>query len=700
MSTLTVTSYTMPAASLGQENPLPDLKSVGDAHGKIEIDETTVSKEESRYMGWGRVNTILPYTLQDEYDRTRRDRAFKAIVLENQHLKATFLPELGGRLWSLLDKDADRELLHVNPVFQPCNLALRNAWISGGVEWNVGIIGHTPFTVDDMVCQELAFEDGTPVLRMFQYERVRHLFYRLEAFLPDGARELYVRVRIDNATKEDTAVYWWSNMAVDEGEDVRVVVPAEKAFRYGYGGKLAKVPVPYMTAEADKLRGEAARLARENGGTLDWDITRTTTLPQSMDFFFDVPQDVRPFIAAPGQDGYGMCQTSTGELRGRKLFVWGMGAGGRHWQEFLSRKGSAYIELQAGLAHTQLEHLPMKGGASISWLESYGAVQADPAAVHGKDYAAAIASVREALEAVRPAHVLEELHAKAKRELDGRGGHVLHSGMGFARAEKALLGDAFDTAGLDLEAMRIGEQEQPWMDLALNGTLPCPEPDKAPLSYQVGRAWETALKASMERGSCPESAASQKSASPTHEGSDHWYGHYQLGVMYAARGENGAAREEFLRSLDHARNPWALRCLAVLEERAGDLRAAADLLCEAVERTPIRPLATEALEALSKTEQYQRMYDLMDKLPGEVRAQGRVRTFEIQALLRTGRYAEAEALLMGDIVLTDVREGDVLLTDLWFELMARRERGGADAESLAWAHENLKPPKHLDFRMV
>ena len=82
MSTLTTTTYTMPAASLGRENPLPDLKSVADAHAKIEIDETTVNREEARYMGWGRVNTILPYTIQDGYDRTRRDHAFKAFVLE------------------------------------------------------------------------------------------------------------------------------------------------------------------------------------------------------------------------------------------------------------------------------------------------------------------------------------------------------------------------------------------------------------------------------------------------------------------------------------------------------------------------------------------------------------------------------------------------------------------------------------------
>jgi hypothetical protein len=127
----------MPSASLGKLNPLPDLKQTVDAHASIPIDESTVSREESKYMGWGRVNGILPYLLQDGYDRKKKPRAWKAALLENDYIRAVFLPEIGGRLWSLTDKTTGRELLHVNPVFQPCNLALRNAWVSGGVEWNV-----------------------------------------------------------------------------------------------------------------------------------------------------------------------------------------------------------------------------------------------------------------------------------------------------------------------------------------------------------------------------------------------------------------------------------------------------------------------------------------------------------------------------------------------------------------------------------
>ncbi|MBR5288558.1 MAG: DUF5107 domain-containing protein [Clostridia bacterium] len=682
MSTLKWTTYAMPAASLGKENPLPDLKGAGDPHAEIAVDHTTITPEESKYMGWARVSTILPYTMQDGYNREKRTRDFKAAVLENEHLRATFLPQLGGRLWSLFDKDAGKELLHVNPVFQPCNLALRNAWISGGVEWNCGIVGHTPFTVSDMACQELAFSDGTPVLRMFQYERVRHLFYRVEAFLPDGAKEVFVRVRIDNATKDDTAVYWWSNMAVDESEEKRVVVPAHQAFRFGYGGKTSKVDIPYMTVEADKLSGQSAKLVREAGGTQDWDISHTTQLPQAMDFFFDVHKDARPFVTALDKDGYGMCQTSTHELRGRKLFVWGMGEGGRHWQTFLAKEGCAYIELQSGLARTQLEHLPMAGGASISWLESYGAVKADPARVHGKDWADAVAAVDTALESVRPAKALETWHQRMKDEIDVKNGKVMHKGMGFAHAQKALLGDAFDTAGLELSAMRIGKAEELWMTLAKTGVLPCPDPLEEPLSYQIGQEWTDTLYASVTEGK-----------------SDHWFAHYQLGVMADARGEHEAARRSYETSLERAENPWALRCIALLDGKAGELEKAAGKLLRAAKMKPIRPLVIEALDAMRKAEQYEEMLALLEEIPSSIRALGRVKTMEITALMRTQRYEEARVLLEGKIVLTDVREGEVQLTNMWFELMACMKKGDASEENVAWAKDNLKPPKHLDFRM-
>ena len=87
---------------------------------------------------------ILPYRMQDRYSRKRLPIKMKTIEMENKYLKAVFWPENGGRLYSLFDKVNNRDLLMTNPVYQPGNLAIRNAWLSGGIEWNLLVITCLP----------------------------------------------------------------------------------------------------------------------------------------------------------------------------------------------------------------------------------------------------------------------------------------------------------------------------------------------------------------------------------------------------------------------------------------------------------------------------------------------------------------------------------------------------------------------------
>lgn len=132
-------TMTISATPLGKVNPLPDIMNNTYIHVDYEM-TSVVTEEESRWIGWGMLPTMLPYLTQDGYTREQQETEFPTVVLENKYLRAVFLPTMGGRLWQLYDKIADRDLLYVNPVFQPCNLALRNAWFSGGVEFNVGMI--------------------------------------------------------------------------------------------------------------------------------------------------------------------------------------------------------------------------------------------------------------------------------------------------------------------------------------------------------------------------------------------------------------------------------------------------------------------------------------------------------------------------------------------------------------------------------
>ena len=455
MSELRIEKWSLPAADLGPENPLPPLKSGRDLHVGIEA-AADIPEEMLRNMAYGHVSNILPYTMQDGYTRQRCRRDFQVAVLENEHLRAAFFLELGGRLWSLVHKSSGRELLDANPVFQPANLALRNAWFSGGVEWNIGTTGHWPLTCSPLFAARVERPDGTPVLRMYEWERIRQVPFQIDAYLPDGSPVLFVRIRIVNPHEQEIPMYWWSNIAVPEGTNTRVVVPADTTYRFGYKRSgLKRIPVPSFEGI---------------------DFTYPTNLGHSADFFFHIPDGHRPWIAALDEEGKGLIQTSTQRLRGRKLFLWGMGTGGRKWQEFLSQPGRAYIEIQAGLARTQMEHLPMPAGTKWSWLEAYGLMEADAGAVHGDDWRQARHSVREALELLIPRAVLDTEHERGAEWVDRPPAELIQRGSGWGaleRLRRERSGEPpFCSEGLVFDEASLTGEQAPWVSLLFDGAVP------------------------------------------------------------------------------------------------------------------------------------------------------------------------------------------------------------------------------------
>lgn len=667
MTELRFEGYTMPAADLGPLNPLPNLAGQPDPHSNIKIDPS-VTAEEAQYMGFGKVAGILPYMIQDGYNRVKKDRTFNAAVLENEHLIATFLPELGGRLWSLIDKHENRELLHCNPVFQPADLALRNAWISGGVEWNIGMTGHHPYTVSQMFAAKVQLSDGTPVLRMYEWERVRRAAYCIEAYLPEGSRFLMVRMRIYNTLKEEIPMYWWSNMAADEAEDVRVLVPADKAFQFGYGGKLAKVAIPQVG---------------------DTDVSHSTQIRNSVDYFFDVPKDQRKWIAALNDDGKGIVQTSTSRLIGRKLFVWGQGPGGKRWQSFLAKEGCAYIEIQSGLAHTQMECLPMPAETCWDWLEAYGKMEADPALTHGEDWDAAWRNVDDKLEEMLPDAWMEEELIRLRTELDGTDAEIVTRGGGWAELEQLRLakeGKTMPIGALDYSGS-MGAEQAPWLELLEKGALPCPAPEETPVSYIVGPAWREMLEASVASGA-----------------SDHWYGLMQLGVMRFYEGDVDGAVAAWNASLEKAPSCWVLRNLAAACRLNGDIQGEADYLVKAMAvKNDVTRLAIECAKALLTAERPEELVAIIEKTPEAIRSLGRIRFLLNSAYLAVGRVDEVIAALEEGITIDDMREGEVTLTDLWFKAHCARisrDEGIPNDEALrARVEKEVPPPAHSDFRM-
>jgi hypothetical protein len=63
-------------------------------------------------------------------------RTYRALVLENDYVALTVLPELGGRIYRWVDKATGRNLLYESPAIMPARGGYRDWWLAaGGMAW-------------------------------------------------------------------------------------------------------------------------------------------------------------------------------------------------------------------------------------------------------------------------------------------------------------------------------------------------------------------------------------------------------------------------------------------------------------------------------------------------------------------------------------------------------------------------------------
>lgn len=653
MSSVTLRKQCYRMADFGAASRLPDLHNVSYVHSTV-VWDASLTDEDTRYMRYGRISSILPYANQNSYRREKRDVQRDAVIVENGRVRAEFLPWMGGRLWSL--QVDGRELLSKNPVVQPCNLALRNAWCSGGVEWNVSIRGHHLLTCETLFTELLRLADGTAGVRFYEYERLRGVVYRLEAYLPPQSSFLYVQVHIENpAGNGEVPMYWWSNIAVPEERGTRIIVPAATAILSLYDA------------------GQYRMLRRSLPIYEGMDLTRPCEIARSLDVFFDIPPQERPFIAALQSDHTGLVQCSTARQTGRKLFVWGMGQGGRHWQRFLSDGATRYVEIQAGLSRTQQEHLPMPDGAAWEWLEAYGSLTCD---VDALAYADAAAKCRDALEAALPFDRMNaELRGRGAEIAQARGELVVHgSGWGALENERrAAEGLDALSAVCRFPPSSIGQEQAPWAQLMHTGHLDDLTPAEFPASYMIAAPWKARLEKAVENAAVC----------------------YHLAVMAHCAGNSGRARALLERSLTLRHSAAAHRALARLDQLEGRREACLLHYREALRLAgQMTELALEYAQTLLTFGEYRALLAFIDGLPQADRALPRFLYLRASALTETGRYEEAERLLLRPLVIPDMREGDLSLCELWFRLYMKKEN-----LTRKQAEQRHPLPEALDFRM-
>lgn len=650
MSTIEIKTVKANMGGLFEKSPYPDLR----------VSKFTLKareyEDEKLYVGYGNVSNHLPYGEQDDYESEIKERDLKQIILENDKIKAVFLPEYGCRLISIYNKEENRELLYNNKSIRFADVALRNAWFAGGVEWNMGMRGHTPFTCDNVFC-EIIETQAAPMLRFYEWERVRKAWYEIYAYLPDGSDKLYLKMRIVNSSGGVVPMYWWSNIAVRETLGTRVVTNADEAYVNDYGGFVERIPIPN----------------REHG-----DISYSARSRNAYDYFFRTYDDKQKFVLAADESGYAMYQTSTDRLKGRKLFLWGMGKGGRNWQRRLCGLSDAYIEVQAGLARTQNECLPMEKDEQWEWLEVYGLTKVNTDNIFSPDWNRAKQEAAQKVENAVNRDEMQKILGEIKKLAENGKGRLVHEGSAWASLEnKREKNDIFG----EFADIPLGREQKPWLDLLETGAFVQPENVfENPAGYMSQKEWIPLL----------EKAAG-----------DNWYAHFHLGILYYASDNYEKAGKEFELSAELKENPWALYCLAETAYSKEEFKTAFEYIMKAWKyREGDWRILKKLFRAAAKTGKYAEFLEIYNRLDDGLKNKGRVKSMAAEAYLETGDTESCEKIILSEFTVDDIREGELTLDELWVKYCVKKYFGGIrNEETENKIKEKYPAPYWLSYAM-
>ena len=672
---------------IGPENPLPIFRDKA-KNREIHVPSDFPSSLRDN-LGMEIGYRVLPYRMQDDYSRTKIPITFESVVLENEILKATFLPAVGGRLVSLWNKKEKRELLSRNPVFQPANLALRNAWFSGGIEWNIGQAGHPFHSCSPVFAAEIKTEDGSPGLRLYEYERCKGVFWQIDFSLPKDSSFLFSRTQLINPADNKIAIFVWINIAVPEEEGARVLAPAESAIYL----------VPSRTGMHTFGRTQLPSLPSMGIGP-DSDGTYPTNSNFTNEFFFQCNEIRYPWEAVFDKNGRAFAERSSARLGFRKLFCWGMHKGGRHWQEYLADSNTAYIEIQGGLTPTQVHGLFMPARTKWNWVQCFGSISADATKVHGTDWSCACEEAEKALNAIIPESRLAAYDASSAPYAELRPVRIITSGSGWGALElerRKLDSDAYPIPdSFDFPRSTLQEEQKPWLALLEDGSFPNRPAFLDPGPWMVQEEWKERLLKSLEE---------DKNRS--------WIALLHLGVMEAESLNDSAAQKIFKESIAIKPSIWAWRCLGSMAVRNEQLEEAIELYGKAwkIRETTFaqnpeilspRALAEEYIALLLEAGKTELAELILESLPETIKAKDRLRVLGAQIALALGNLENAETSIMHDFAV--IKEGETVLTDIWFELQAVRlalSRGvPVDGDIRLESAGLFPPPSRIDFRMT
>ncbi len=274
---------------------------------------------------------LYPYHSFEGYSVASEPRDWKVVRLENDYIEVFVLPEVGGKIWGAVVKETGHEFIYRNEVMKFRNIALRGPWTSGGIEFNFGVIGHTPATATPVDYLLRDNDDGSVSCFVGGMDLPSRTHWRVEIRLPADAAYFETNVVWYNPTPLEQPYYNWMTAAAFAQDDLEMAITGDRYLKHS--GAERSWPIDDQ--------GRFLPLYRNN--TFE-SHKSYHVVGELNDFFGGYYLD----------DDYGFGHWARHEeMPGQKLWLWALSREGGVWEELLTDTDGQYVEFQAGRLFVQ-----------------------------------------------------------------------------------------------------------------------------------------------------------------------------------------------------------------------------------------------------------------------------------------------------------------------------------------------------------
>ena len=271
-----------------------------------------------------------PYTLREDVRNTEAGHPWRALFLENEYLKCTILPDLGGHIYTCVDKIDGKPMFYANPTLKKALIGYRGAWSAFGVEFNFPV-SHNWVSLSPVDWSYAEDPDGSASVTVGNRDRVYGMEWTVQLVLRPGSTVLEEHVTLSNPSELRHRFYWWNNAGVQVHDDSKIWYPTQFTASHGFKD-IDTWPV--------NAKGMDLSIV---GNHKDGPVSR---------FVYGSRE---PFMGIydPDTDAGVVHYADYADLPAKKIWTWGTDADGLAWRHVLSDNGSAYAEVQAGLFRNQ-----------------------------------------------------------------------------------------------------------------------------------------------------------------------------------------------------------------------------------------------------------------------------------------------------------------------------------------------------------